>query len=68
MVCRLLGWGVVGGTYYMICRLFHVLVQKLHVITELVHRLRNILSFYEVGGYTGVYIGPLYLILLSIHL
>ena len=35
-------------------RLCHVLVQKLHLIMELAHRLKNILSFYEVGGNTGV--------------
>ena len=42
-------------------RLFHELVQKLHLIMELVHiySLRNILSFYEVGENTGVYIGAI---------
>ena len=34
-------------------RLFLVLVQKLHLIMELVHRLRNILRFSEVGGIQG---------------
>ena len=30
---------VVGGAYHKVCRLFHVLVQKLHLI-ELMHRLQ----------------------------
>ena len=34
-------------------RLLLVLVQKLHLIMELVHRLRNILRFSEVGGIQG---------------
>ena len=50
MVYRLLGWGVVGEAYHKIIRLFLVLVQILHLIMELVHRLRNILRFSEVGG------------------
>ena len=37
MVYRLLGWGVVGGAYHKIIRLFHVVVKRLHLIIELVH-------------------------------
>ena len=46
-----LGWCVAPIIIY---RLFHVLVQKLHLVLELVHRLRNVLRFYEVGGNMGV--------------
>ena len=34
-------------------RWFHVLTQKLNLIMELVHRLRNTLRFSEVGGILG---------------
>ena len=54
MAYRLLGLSVVGGVYIIRYKLFHVVVQKLHFIVELVHRLRNILSIYEVGGNTVV--------------
>ena len=51
MVYRLLGWGVVGGAYHKIhagYRMFHVLVQNLHFIMELVHGLTSIPTFSEV--------------------
>ena len=44
---------------YQKYRLFHVLVQKLHLIIELVHRLRNILSFNEEGAWEDGSLGPL---------
>ena len=50
MVYRILSWGC--GAYCSI-QMFHVLVQK-YLIMELVHRLRNILRFYEVTGNTRV--------------
>ena len=49
MVYRLLGW-VWWVEPIVRYRLLYVLVQELHLIVELVHRLRNILSFSEVGG------------------
>ena len=55
MVYKLLGWGLVGGVYHIRYGLFHVLVKKLHFISELVHRIRIILRFYEVGWSTEVY-------------
>ena len=49
MVYRLLGW-VWWVKPIIRYKLLHVLVQKLRLIMELVHKLRNILRFSEVGG------------------
>ena len=35
-------------------RLLYVLVQKLHLIMELVHKLTNISTFSEVGEIQGI--------------
>ena len=64
MIYRLLGWGVVGRAYHKI-QIVSCASEELHIIVELVHRIKNILRFYEVGGNMGVYYT---LILLYIYL
>ena len=49
MVCRLLDLGVMGEVYHKI-QIISCTGHKLHLIMELVHRLRNVPRFSEVGG------------------
>ena len=49
MIYRLLGWDVVGGAYHKI-QIVSCASAKLHLIMELMHRLRNILKWMEYGA------------------